>query len=103
MKIPKSIKVYLQVIDLALFEIHSDNLPSARVIKICQSPDFQAFGILSSDKNMLNNREIEEKHTAAKESMPIGGFSRKRHTNQKQKYAKVRKNQEKAYNRVYNQ
>jgi hypothetical protein len=49
---------------------------------------------------MLNNREIEEKHTAAKESMPTGGFSRKRHTNQKQKYAKRAKKQKKAYNRA---
>ena len=77
MKIPESIKLYLQVIDFALFEIHSDNSPSARVAKICQSPGFQAFGILSSDKNMLNNRKTGEKHTAAKESMPTGGFSRK--------------------------
>ena len=88
MKIPKSIKLYLHFIDFALFEIHSDKSPSAQVIKICQSSGFRAFGILLSEKNMLNNREIEEKHTAAKESMPIGGFSRKRHTNQKQKYAK---------------
>lgn len=67
MKIPKSIKSYLQFIDFGLFEIHLDKSTSERD-KICQQAGFREKGIKIKSKNMPKGLKNRKKHTIALET-----------------------------------